>query len=125
MDYGHEGWHLSEAVIKMIGSWNARCLAVITSRSVAEEYRKPSYDFITALRVRRLKWVGKVLRKDESRLDRRVLMSKTKPYVDGDILMDCPEHESMDKLYEMAMDEKKWSDIIKARKKELDKTFKK
>ena len=54
-----------------------------------------------------------------------VLMSKTKPYVDGDILMDCPEHESMDKLYEMAMDEKKWSDIIKARKKELDKTFKK
>ena len=52
-------------------------------------------------------------------------MSKTKPYVDGDILMDCPEHESMDKLYEMAMDEKKWSDIIKARKKELDKTFKK
>ena len=56
--------------------------------------------------------MGKVLRKDESRLDRRVLMSKTKPYVDGDILMDCPEHESMDKLYEMAMDEKKWSDIL-------------
>ena len=119
IDYGQEGWELNQTVIKMLKGWNARCLSVITSNEVVSECRRPSHDLIAALRVRRLRWVGHILRREESRLDRRVLVTKTKPYKEGDVLMDCPHHESMEELIDMANDRIQWNINVNALKHQL------
>ena len=106
--YGHEAWKLTSKVVKMLRGWNARCLAQISGRDVPEECRNPSFDLISTLRVRRLRWVGHVIRMDVNRLDRRVLVSKTQPYDEGDVLADCPTHSDMSELISMACDRDTW-----------------
>ena len=65
--YGCECWDMSQAA-KTVGAWNARRLACITNREIREEYKAPSYDLVGAVRARRLKYVGKILRMEEGRL---------------------------------------------------------
>ena len=58
------------------------------------------------LRVRRLRWVGHVLRMDESRLLRQTLLKFNTIYPDGypegSILMDAPAHTDVGELTPMA-----------------------
>ena len=58
------------------------------------------------LRVRRLRWLGHVLRMDESRPERQVLLKFDIIYPDGypegSILMDAPAHNNIRDLIPMA-----------------------
>ena len=117
--YGNEAWKLTSKVAKMLRGWNARCLAQISGRDVPEECRSPSFDLLAALRVRRLRWVGCVLRKADGCLDRRVLVSKTQPYDEGDVLADCPGHNDMSELISMASDRGNWCLEVNALQKRL------
>ena len=117
--YGNEAWKLTSKVAKMLRGWNARCLAQISGRDVPEECRSPSFDLLAALRVRRLRWVGCVLRKADGCLDRRVLVSKTQPYDEGDVLADCPGHNDMSELISMASDRGNWCLEVSALQKRL------
>ena len=64
------------------------------------------YDLVAWLRVRRLRWLGHVLRMDESRLIRQVLLKfgtiYPNGYPEGSILMDAPEHNDIRELIPMA-----------------------
>ena len=62
--YGCECWWLDDKVSSMVGAWNARRLAVITGRSIQEEYKEPARDAVAMARRRRRKWQGRVLRRE-------------------------------------------------------------
>ena len=55
------------------------------------------------MRSLRLKWVGHILRKDESFPARRMLMNHEKRYEEGSVLMDAPTHDTMEELAELNM----------------------
>ena len=58
------------------------------------------------LRVRRLRWVGHLLRQPESFLPRRVLLQYNtiypEGYPDGSVLMDAPQHDRVSDLIDKA-----------------------
>ena len=91
----HEVWKLSKQAVAKVGGWNAKCLSLITGKTVREERIAPSFDIIKVLRTRRLRWLGHILRMDEDRLIRKAVTSIVKPYPEGSILMDAPDHDSM------------------------------
>jgi hypothetical protein len=76
LTYGHEAWTLDRATEKRINGLNSRCLVHITNRTYREEATDPSFDLCAALRSRRLRWLGHILRMDESRLLRQVVTSR-------------------------------------------------
>ena len=76
-------------------------------------------DIVGALRVRRLSWLGHILRRDDTRLTKRVLMLSQQPYRDGSLLMDAPPHASMDELQEIAQDREEWTSIVNALERRL------
>ena len=67
---------------------------------------QPAFNLVAMLRVRRLRWVGHVLRMDESRLLRQTLLKFNTIYPDGypegSILMDAPAHSNIRDLIPMA-----------------------
>ena len=74
----------------------------ITGRSVYEETKAPTIDVVKYLRAQRLRWVGHVLRRQETFPARRVLMMEQKPYEEGSVLMDTDleehfEYDTMEK----------------------------
>ena len=113
LTYGNVAWKLTEKVQKALNGFNARCLARITGRSVEEEARKPTGECNLVIYVRKLRfqWVGHTLRRDETSLARKMLLGEQKPYEEGSILMDAPEHKTMAELAELAQDRKSWQVI--------------
>lgn len=58
-----------------LNGWNSRCVAFITGRDIRQEAGRAgqSFDLVSHLRVRRLKWVGHVLRMDDSRFVKQAM----------------------------------------------------
>ena len=94
-------------------------MAFITGRSIKSEYKRPSIDLVANLRVRRVRWLGHVLRMDD-RLVKTVLAQIQKPYPAGSLLMDAPRHNSMKQLIEMAEDKESWNIHVNAVKLSLE-----
>ena len=117
--HAFEAWKLSNANIKRLRLWNAKCLAFITGRSIKSEYKYPSKDLVATLRVRRVRWLGHVLRM-EDRLVKSVITQIRQPYPDGSIFMDAPRHSSMEQLIELAEDRESWNLHVNAVKVSLD-----
>ena len=44
--------------------WNARCLSATTKRKIADDNRHPTFNLDNALRARRLRWAGQILRRE-------------------------------------------------------------
>ena len=112
LTYGHIAWKLTDKTCSKIRGWNALNLAKITGRSVYEETKAPTIDVVKYLRAQRLRWVGHVLRRQETFPARRVLMMEQKPYEEGSVLMDTEEHfeyDTMEKLAELAENREKWN----------------
>ena len=108
--YGCEGWKLTSKLMATLRGWNARCLALITGSTVREETVDPSFNLVGALRARRMEFVGKVLRGEESRVARKMLESEHQPYAEGSIFMDAPEHDDLQELASMASYE--WEGLV-------------
>ena len=64
--YSSEVWKPADKLMGTLRGWAARKLARITGRSVREECHEPTFDLVKKLRVSRLRWVGHVLRKEET-----------------------------------------------------------
>jgi hypothetical protein len=116
--YGSEAWTLTAGLTKALNGWNSRCLHIITGRSYREEAMDPSYNLVSKIRAKRLRWVGHVLREEESHLVRRVLVGyineKVDKYPEGSILMDAPKHSSAEELIEAASDKADWNISVNA-----------
>ena len=124
MSHGFECWNLSPAVTRKLNGWNSRCLSILTVRTVAEEAGSrnatPTFDLVSHLRVRRLQWVGHILRQPEERLLRKVVVG-LEIRKKGSLLMDIPNDiRSMDDLIDCAMDRQKWQIEVGALRKQLN-----
>ena len=76
-------------------------------------------DLVAKLRVRRVRWLGHVLRM-EDRLVMKVLTQIKKPYPDGSLLMDAPRHNSTQQLIGLAKDKDSWNLHVNAVKISLE-----
>ena len=112
--HGFESWCLDNALLSTLRGWNARFLAHITGNTVPEEAMHPTYDLITTLRCRRLKWARQeqVTHVQEGRRPtaRRLIfvarkMLAERRYAKDVVREDAPEHGSIEELLEL-----KWED---------------
>jgi hypothetical protein len=94
LTYGNEIWRLDAKTLASLRGWNARCLAAMTGRSFRDETVDPTFDLVSRLRSRRLRWAGHILRMEESNLMRKVLLASVELGLEsrhaGGILMDAP-----------------------------------
>ena len=119
--HAFEAWKLSAANVKALQLWNAKRLAFITGRSIRREYKYPSFNLVAALRVRRLRWLGHVLRMEDGfREVKTVLTQMCQPYPEGSLLMDAPRHRNTQQLITMAQDKGEWNIIVNALKLSLE-----
>ena len=114
----HEAWKLDETAIKKIGGWNSRRLSIITGRTQRQERVRPTWNIVMIMRMRRLKWLGHILRLDDDRMLKQAILSMKKPYPEGSILMDAPPHDSIQELVDLAGDHgwenhKEWTSYVK------------
>ena len=67
---GCESWSLTQEVMRKLNGCNSQMLVRITGRSVRDEVRSitSSFDLVKTVRVRRLRWLGQILRGDQTRL---------------------------------------------------------
>ena len=115
--YCNEVWIFDAATLRAIRGFNARCLHRITNRGWSNETTDPTYDLVAALQSRRTRWLGHILRMDETRLIRQVVILRGyNPrtdaqgnrvcndgiHRDGDIFMCAPEHTDMADLIRQA-----------------------
>ena len=117
LSHGFECWRFTGdnfncRVTRMINGWNARSLAVMSGRQIKDEARKPSFDLVSALRVRRLRWLGHVLRMDDRRLVKRVLMATEQPYQKGSIFSYAPSHDTTVELETLAQNRDGWNETV-------------
>lgn len=70
LSYGCETWTLYPAVMRTINGVNNRMIVRFTGKTIPQEARKVScgFDLVRAIRVRRFKWIGHILRVGPSRL---------------------------------------------------------
>ena len=116
LSYGHEAWPLTPAVVRKLVNFNAKCLAIITGRSIRDESVQPSFQLVPRLRSRRLAWVGHVLRQQPGTLLREVMLQRCSEYLAvgqdypaGFIMEDAPEHSSVQELAELAAFKEYWN----------------
>ena len=110
-----EAWDLHAKALTSLNGWNSRHLHVITRRSFRDEAVTPSYDLVRAIRQRRQRYLGHILRMPPSRLVRETigfLGSTGPPYEEGSILMDCG-NVTLDELITLAADRKAWEHLVK------------
>ena len=120
LTHGHESWTMHPKILTSLTNWCARCLAVITGRSIPDEHRHPSFDLVAKLRARRLRWAGQVLRQDtEQSLVKQVLLALAKHDLEqqnnsrGSLLMDAPGFKTVEELLELAEDTHGWADEVR------------
>ena len=132
--HAHEAWKLTPGVMKMLNGWNSRCVSVLTGRDIAKEAgRRQTFDLVSHLRVSRLRWVGHVLRMDDSRYLKQALLatfeanrpgsSQTKS--SGCLLMDAPKCSSVSELVTLAGvhgDHAEWDRLVHALSKRVMRT---
>ena len=70
-----EAWTLNRTVIRSINGFNSRCLHVMTGGHYRETATAPAYDLVLAVRRRRMRYLGHVLRMPSDRMVRCALMA--------------------------------------------------
>ena len=81
------------------------CLHIITGKDYRDTAVNPDYNLMLAIRKRRLRYFGHILRMEPDRLVRKTLCAYANggigPLPEGSLLMDCPEMP-FDELTELA-----------------------
>jgi hypothetical protein len=119
LTYGNEIWRMDAKTLASLRGWNARCLAEMTRRSFRDETVDPTFDLLSRLRSRRLRWAGHILRMEESNLMRKVLLASVELGLEsgqerGGILMDASAFDSVEQLLLLAEDRDGWREVVVA-----------
>ena len=115
LTHASEAWTLTEPVMRSVNGFNSRCLHVITGQDYRVTATSPEYDLLRAIRQRRLRYLGHILRMPESRVVRRALVALAKGgtvYLKGSLFMDCRAME-MDQLVTLAQRRGAWNALAK------------
>ena len=111
--HGSEAWTLTSAIRRSVNGFNSRCLHRITKRSYRLEATEPTFNLVRALRQRRLRWLGHILRMREDRLLHRTIVglaAEGPPYPPGSLLMDS--ELAIGDMKNLAKDRTAWNDNI-------------
>ena len=100
-------------MMRSLNVWNLRCLHLMTGSSYKEEAVEPSVDLVALVRARRLRWLGHVLRAEESYLLKKVVVGYIKDkseggYPAGSILVDSHHHRTAEEFLALAQDREAW-----------------
>ncbi len=101
--------------MRSVNGFNSRCLHVITGQDYRVTATAPEYDLLRAIRQRRLRYLGHILRMPESRVVRRTLVALVKGgtvYPKGNLFMDC-QAMRMDELVALAQRRGAWNALAK------------
>ena len=79
---------------------------------------EPRVDLVSLVRASRLRWLGHVLRAEESYLQKKVVVGYVKDkaeggYPAGSILMESPHHRNAEELLALAQDREAWKLHVK------------
>ena len=103
-------WALTRTVRHMINGFNSRCLHVITGGDYRDTATTPVYDLVLAVRKRRMRYLGHVLRLPQDRIVRRSPIALVKGgtyYPDGSLFSDC-EVDGLHQLMMLATNRSAW-----------------
>ncbi len=103
--YECESWKLTAQARRKLNGTVSKMLSGITGRTIADEAREQTLDVMMRARDRRWNWLGHVLRLEEHRVIRRVLMNCVRPTPDS-LFGDIPDLDSR-KAAEIAKDRDK------------------
>ena len=110
LTYGCETWTLCPKMIQRLNGVNSTILARITNKPIQQEARAltTSLNLVRKIRVRRLKWLGHILRAGPQSLMFCALKAQSEMGHQGNLLMDAPTHTSIEDLVPLAMDRGSW-----------------
>ena len=113
--HGSEAWDLNKANMKMIRGWNTSCLVTITGREYKEEGNEytTSYDFCGDIRLKRLEYLGQILRLPADRLLRQAVTARHNgdKMPAGSMFMDVPSTKTFDEIVGLAHDKAAWKKL--------------
>ena len=111
LTYGSEAWHLTTRTQARLNGANARCLSRFTGKSSHEEASKykRTYDLVSAVRSRRYKWLGHILRLPGPRLVKVAVQAQYEMGLSGNICMDAPHTSCFEELTQLAQDRAGWA----------------
>ena len=110
--YGCETWRFTPPVMRQTNGANSRMLARFTGKSIPQEARAASttFDLVKHLRIRRLRWLGHILRAGPDRLTYHAIEEQRRLALPDNLLMDVPQHDSLTDLANLAKDRATWRD---------------
>ena len=113
LTYGCESWNLTQDVMRKLNGCNSQMLARITGNEVCYEARSAtsSFDLVKHVRIRRLRWLGQILRGDQSRLLFKSIETQFAMNTPGNLLMDVPKNVSLDDLVTLSQDKSYWTSL--------------
>ena len=109
MAYGSEAWMFTNKIKQKLNGVNSKLLAQITRRTIHEEARIPTFNTIEHVLSRRWDYLGHILRLDESRALKRIVinLAPEHPYQEGSLLADT-SFRSIEEMKQAAQDRKNW-----------------
>jgi len=114
LTYGCESWILTEEVImRKLNGCNSQMLSRITGNDVRTEARSTtsSFDVVKHIRVRRLRWLGQILRGNQGRLLFKAMEAQHSMQIPGNLFMDAPPHIHLQDLVNQSYDKTFWKSL--------------
>ena len=100
-------------IIYVARSTGSTAAAYTESQTIRLEATEPTFHLVRALRQRRRRWLGHILRMPDERLVRRTVLETAgngPPYPPGSLLMDF--EADLDEIKNMAEDRTVWNNIV-------------
>ena len=113
LTYGCEAWSMDERIRAMINGANARCLCRFTGKDAHQEasVRTRTFDLVMAIRRRRFKWLGHLLRLEGKRLVKLATRVQFDLGSEGDMFMDLPQDLTYEDICALAQDRAIWKEM--------------
>ena len=111
--YGSEAWTMNKQAKAMLNGANARCLSRFTGKDAHQEasVRTRSYDLVTAVMLRRRKWLGHILRMGDERLVKLAAGVQHDREVEDNLFAGTPAGMSYADLVGLAGDRVAWKGL--------------
>ena len=116
LTYGSEAWHLDERITAMLNGANARLLSRFTGKDAHAEAsaRTRTYDLVGAIKERRFKWLGHILRMKGDRLVKLAVKVQFGLKMEGDMFGAIPKHINFNQVVRTAQNRKLWKEISRS-----------
>ena len=99
--------------MRKLNGCNSQMLSRITGNDVRTEARSTtsSFDVVKHIRVRRLRWLGQILRDNQGRLLFKVMEVQYSMQIPGNLFMDAPPHVNLQDLVNQSYDKAYWKSL--------------